>query len=75
MSVILITQSLFHQGHYFSDISLNAHDLVALKHIRNKQFMYLAHQVYSEDNIRIYNAYLDATQQPHVNLILDLTLE
>jgi len=35
--------------------------------------MYLAKQLYLEDSIGLYNAYLDATQRPHVYLILDLT--
>jgi len=35
--------------------------------------MYLAHQLYPEDSIGFYNAYLDATQRPHGYIILDLT--
>jgi len=47
ISVILITQNLFHQGRIFRDISLNTHYILALKNIRDKkQFMYLAGQVY-----------------------------
>ena len=53
---------------------LNAHYIVALKNVRDKkQFMYLACQVYPEDSIGLYNAYLDAKQKPHGYLILDLT--
>jgi len=63
ISVILISQNLFHQGRFCRDISLNAHYIVALKNVRDKkQFMYLANQVYPEDSIGLYNAYLDATQ-------------
>ena len=52
ISVILITQNLFHQGRFCRDISLNAHYIVAFKNVRDKkQFMYLASQVYPEDNI------------------------
>jgi len=47
---------------------------VALKNVRDKkQFMYLTNQVYPEYSIGLYNAYLDATQQPHGYLTLDLT--
>jgi len=35
--------------------------------------MYLAHQLYPEDSIGLYNAYLDATRRPHGYFILDLT--
>ena len=57
ISVILITQNLFHQGRYCRDISLNAYYLVALKNVRDKeQFMYLAHQVNPEDSIGLYDA-------------------
>jgi len=74
ISVILITQNLFHQGRFCRDISLNAHFIVALKNVRDKkQFMYLASQVYPEDSIGLYNDYLDATQEPHGYLLLYLT--
>jgi len=35
ISVFLITQNLFHQGHYCRDISLNAKYLVLLKNVRD----------------------------------------
>jgi len=74
ISVILVTQNLFHQGRYCRDILLNAHYVVALKNVRDKtQYAYLANQVYPEDSLGLYNAYLDATQRPHGCLFLDLT--
>jgi len=36
ISVILITQNLFHQGWFCRDISLNAHYIVAFKKVRDK---------------------------------------
>ena len=58
LSVILITQNLFHKGRFCRDISLNAHYIVAFKNVRDKkQFMYLASQVYPEDSVGLYNAY------------------
>ena len=72
--VILMTQNLFHQGRFCRDISLNAHYTVALKNVRDKkQFMFLAGQVYPEDSIGLYIAYLDATQESYGYLLLDLT--
>jgi hypothetical protein len=51
ISVILITQNLFHRGRYCRDISLNATYLVLLKNVRDKtQFAYLARQMYPEDS-------------------------
>jgi len=35
--------------------------------------MYLAKQMYPEDSLGLYNAYLDATRRPHGCLILNLT--
>jgi len=35
--------------------------------------MYLASQVYSEDSVGLYNAYLDATKEHYGYLVLDLT--
>ena len=74
ISVIMITRNLFHQGRFCRDISLNTHYILALKNVREKKhFMYLANEVYPEDSISLYNAYLDATQEPHDYFLLDLT--
>jgi len=74
ISVILITQNLFHQGRYCRNISLNAKYLVLLKNVRDKnQFMFLARQVYPENSISLYNAYLNATERPYGYFILDLS--
>ena len=65
ISVILITQNIFHKGCYCSDISLNAKYLVLLKNIRDKnQFMFLARHVYTENSASLYKVYLYATQRP-----------
>jgi len=58
VSVILITQNLFHQDRFCRDIYLNAYYIVALKNVRlNKQFMYLAIQVYK----KIVSVYITLT--------------
>jgi hypothetical protein len=51
ISVISITQNLFHQGRYCRDISLNTKYIVVLKNVRDKsQFRHLARQVYPENS-------------------------
>jgi len=72
ISVILITQNLFHQGRFCRDISLNAKYSVALKYVRGKsRFQYLARQVHPEDSDSLYKSYLEATERAHGYLILD----
>jgi len=74
LSIILITQNLFHQRRFCGDITLNANYIVAFKNVRDKnQFMYPASQVYPEDSVGLYNAYLDATKEAYGYLVLDLT--
>jgi len=74
ISVVLITQNLFHQECYCRYISLNARYLVALQNVRDKKhLMYFAHQMYPDDCLGLYNAFLYANQRPHGYLILDLT--
>ena len=47
---------------------------MALKNVRDKkQFMYLASQVYPQESIGLYNAYVDAIQETYCYLLLDLT--
>jgi ABC-type dipeptide/oligopeptide/nickel transport system ATPase subunit len=72
ISVLLITQNLFHQGTYCRDISLNTQYIVLLKNTRDKQqFTHLARQVYHENSKSLYEAYLDATHKDHGYLVLD----
>jgi len=72
ISVILITQNLFHQGLFFRDISLNAKHSVALNNVKDKsQFQYFARQVHPEDSDSLYKSYLEAIERPHCYLILD----
>jgi hypothetical protein len=74
ISVILITQNLFHQGRNCRAISLNAKYLVLFKNVRDKrQFSYLANQVLPEDSSGLFKAYLEATKRVHGYLLLDLT--
>ena len=74
ISVILVTQNLFHQERYCRNISHNAKYLVLLKNIRGKhQFPQLPRQVYPEDSAGLYDAYLDATAKSHGYFVLDFS--
>jgi len=64
ISVILITQNLFHQGKYYRDILLNAKYIV-LKNVRDRnQFSHIA-QVHSHDSNGRLQAYLHVTEATH----------
>jgi hypothetical protein len=76
ISVILITQNLFHQGKYCRDISLNAKYLVVFKNVRDKnQVAHLTRQIYPENWKSLFEAYLNATERPHGYLLFDLCQE
>ena len=74
ISVILITQEIFHQLKHCRDISLNAKYLKLLKNVRDRSpLSRLAQQVYPKDSVDLYDSYLDATSRPHGYLVLDLS--
>jgi hypothetical protein len=61
LSVILITQNLFHQGKHCRYISLNVKYLVLLKNVRDKnQFWHFARQVYAENPECLYKTHLES---------------
>lgn len=73
ISVMFISQNIFHQGHGQRDISLNTNYIVAFKNPRDRaQISHLARQVYPEDPKFLQEAYHDATSIPHGYLLLDL---
>jgi len=73
LSVILISQNLFHQERGQRDISLNANYIVVFKNPRDRaQIRHLARQVYPDDPKFLEVAYYDATSRPHGYLLLDL---
>ncbi len=76
LSVIFITQNLFHQGKAQRDISLNTTYMVIFKNPRDRaQIGFLARQVYPQDPKFLLEAYQDATKGPHSYLFLDLAQE
>lgn len=73
ISVILITQNLFHSGPCSRDISLNSKYIVVFKNPRDKlQAAHLIRQVYPENWRGLHKAYLDATKNPFGYLLIDL---
>lgn len=74
VSVIFITQNIFHRGKAQRDISLNSKYIVLFKNPRDRaQITHLARQVFPEDAKFIKEAYLDATRDGHSYLFLDLS--
>lgn len=73
LSVMFLTQNLFHQNKYSRDISLNTHYLVFFKNPRDKnQIMHLGKQIFPENVRFVQECYLDATSKPHGFLLIDL---
>ena len=74
ISVILVTQNIFHQSKHCRDISLNAKYLILLKNVRDRSpFSRLAQKVYPKNIVDLYDSYPDATSRPHGYLVLDLS--
>ena len=73
LSVIFMTQNIFHQGRDQRDISLNAQYIVIFRNLRDRaQIRHLARQV-SPENLRfLEEAYQDATSQAFGCRLLDL---
>lgn len=73
ISVIFITQNIFHQGSGQRDISLNTNYIVIFKNPRDRaQIQHLARQVFPENPKFLSEAYHNATTPPHGYLLLDL---
>jgi len=73
VSVVFLTQNLYHKNKHMRTISLNAHYLVLFKNPRDvTQFATLARQMYSTNWQFAVEAFKDATSQPHSYLLIDL---
>lgn len=73
ISVMFLTQNIFHQGSGQRDISLNANYIVVFKNPRDRaQIQHLARQVFPENPKFLVEAYHDASARPHGYLLLDL---
>ncbi len=77
VTVLFLTQNLFHQGGKHRTRNLNTHYLVIFKNPRDKTVVdYLARQAYPNDRKFLMEAFNDATKEkPHGYLFLDFTQE
>ena len=75
VTVIFITQNLFHQGGQHRTRNLNVHYLVIFKNPRDNTVIdYLARQAYPSNRVFLIDAFKDATlDKPHGYLFLDFT--
>lgn len=73
LSVIFITQNVFHQGKGQRDISLNSHYIVVFRNLRDRaQIRHLSRQVCPDNTRFLQDVYHDATSKPFGYLLLDL---
>jgi len=73
ISIILITQRIFHQAKHCRDVLLKAKYLVILKNVRDRSHFSRLAQVYPKHSVHLYDSYLHATAKPHGYLVLDLS--
>ena len=72
ISVIFLTQNLFHKG--ARTMTLNAHYLILFKNPRDaSQISHLARQMFPGHSKYMIEAFADATQMPYSYLVIDLT--
>ena len=72
ISLVLITQNLFHEGPLSRDISLHSKYIVFKNPIVKKQIVHLARQVYPENISSFHKTYLEVCKDLHTYLFLDL---
>lgn len=74
MSVMLLTQNVFHQGKFSRTISLNCNYMVLFKNPRDKlQLNILARQMFPSQKGLFLESFEDATRDAHGYLIIDFT--
>lgn len=74
LSVVYLTQNLFHKGQHTRNINLNSSHLVLFKNPREiNQINYLSRQMYPPEEARfLQEAFRDATASPYGYLCIDL---
>ena len=73
ISIIFITQNIFHQGSQMRTISLNCHYFLLMKNPRDQgQITSLASQVYSKNKKFLVEAYYDATKAQYGYIRIDM---
>lgn len=72
LSILYLSQNIFHQCKGARDVSLNAHYIVCFKSPRDSsQIAYLSRQVFPKNPRLVQEAYYDATKVPHGYLVLN----
>lgn len=73
VSVIFVTQNLFHKNPCIRTMSLNSHYIVLFKNVRDaSQIATLGRQMYPGKSKFVVEAYRDATEEPFSYLLIDL---
>lgn len=73
LSVILISQNVFHQGKNQRTISINSNYLILFKNPRDRsQIFHLSRQIYPIDPKFLIEAYNDATTDPFGYILVDM---
>jgi hypothetical protein len=73
VSVVFITQNLFHKNKFVRTMNLNTHYIVMFKNPRDaSQVAILVRQMYPGKSQFVVEAYEDATKEPHGYLLIDL---
>lgn len=73
ISVIYLSQNLFHQGKHSRGMSLNMDYMVIFKNVRDAtQIATLARQMYAKKSTFLTDAYEMATKEPYGHLFIDL---
>jgi hypothetical protein len=76
VSVIFISQNLFHKNKFVRTINLNTHYIVLFKNPRDAgQVAVLARQMYPGKSKFVVEAFEDATKEPYGYLLIDLRPE
>ena len=76
LSVIFISQNLFHQGKQIRTMSLNCHYFVLFKNARDKsQIHHLARQMFPGNPRYLQESFNDATKEAYSYLLIDLKPE
>ena len=74
VTVIFITQNLFHQGGMHRTRNLNVHYLVLFKNPRDQTVVdYISRQAFPQHKGFLSDAFRDVTMKPHGYLFLDFT--
>lgn len=74
ITVIFITQNLFHQGGNHRTRNLNVHYLVLFKNPRDQTVVdFVSRQAFPQNKKYLIDSYQDAVQNPHGYLFIDFT--